>query len=129
MKSYAAKRKDPRWLRKRSEVLTSANFMCQDCGTATDSYLEVHHCIYIPRLEPWDYPNDLLMALCEECHEFRQARELDCHVRLARHLRLHPPHMLGVFAELLVEKELSEYYEARGHLSHPFWNGKREKVA
>jgi hypothetical protein len=28
----------------------------------------VHHRIYISKKEPWDYPDDLLVTLCEGCH-------------------------------------------------------------
>lgn len=122
MKTYSEKRQDPRWQQKRLRILELANWMCHDCGANTTG-LQVHHCIYLPGYQPWDYPDELLLSLCDKCHEFRQSRETDCHIRLARHLRTKPPHMLDVFAQLLVEKELAAYYEVIGNSQHPFWKG------
>lgn len=45
MGSYAFKLKDPRWQRKRLEILQRDNFTCQECY-ATDKELNVHHLIY-----------------------------------------------------------------------------------
>jgi hypothetical protein len=42
-------------------------FECQQCGDG-ESTLCVHHLRYVQGWEPWDYPDDLLMTLCEECH-------------------------------------------------------------
>lgn len=67
MKKYSEKLKDPRWQKKRLEVFERDNFCCQGCCD-TESTLSVHHLRYIPNREPWDYPNDLLLTLCENCH-------------------------------------------------------------
>ena len=29
----------------------------------------MHHRLYLHDTEPWDYPNDLLITFCEDCHE------------------------------------------------------------
>lgn len=65
---YSEKLKDPRWQKKRLEILARDDFKCQLCGD-TKSTLVVHHRDYLPSKEPWDYPNDLLVTLCEDCHE------------------------------------------------------------
>lgn len=30
--------------------------------------LHVHHTSYNPKLELWEYPNDRLITLCDDCH-------------------------------------------------------------
>lgn len=53
--------KDPRWQRKRLEVLNRANFACRECG-GTDLTLHVHHRYYISGRKPWEYPDWCFMA-------------------------------------------------------------------
>jgi hypothetical protein len=65
--NYSEKLKDPRWQRKRLEILERDNWCCQRCFDS-ESTLAVHHFRYIPGTEPWDYPAELLITLCEECH-------------------------------------------------------------
>lgn len=69
--SYSAKLRDPRWQKKRLEVLSEAKFTCQDCG-ATDKELHIHHAYYIRGKEPWQYPGTLLTVLCKDCHEIAE---------------------------------------------------------
>lgn len=65
---YLAKLRDPRWQKKRLEILNRDRFFCQMCGDEKNT-LHVHH-RYYKNSDPWDYPNDSLVALCESCHEF-----------------------------------------------------------
>ena len=87
--TYSAKLKDPRWQKKRLQVLEIAQWRCEDCGERSKP-LEVHHCAYVRGHEPWQYDFNLLMALCGECHEFRQRREDALRVHLGIILRLLP---------------------------------------
>jgi 5-methylcytosine-specific restriction endonuclease McrA len=57
MKTYFEKLKDPRWQRKRLEVMERAGFACEYCGSATET-LNVHHGFYEKGKEPWEYDND-----------------------------------------------------------------------
>jgi hypothetical protein len=67
--AYSEKLKDPRWQRKRLEVLSRDNFSCKICGDETKT-LHVHHCGYSNEYKnPWEYPNGWLITLCETCHE------------------------------------------------------------
>ena len=75
---YAKKLRDPRWQRKRLEVMNRDEFTCKICG-AKDKTLNVHHCFYDGR-EPWEYKDISLTTLCEDCHqneavESRNSRE------------------------------------------------------
>ncbi len=82
--NYTEKLKDPRWQKKRLEILDRDNWACCNCSH-TDYPLNVHHITYIPNLEPWDYPNKLLTTLCEKCHticpscyHYREFRHCSC---------------------------------------------------
>lgn len=66
--TYSDKLKDPRWQKKRLEILERDEWTCQRCFD-TSSTLHVHHFRYIPGKEPWDYDNDSLLTICAECHE------------------------------------------------------------
>lgn len=70
-KSYSEKLKDPRWQKKRLEILERDDFTCQRCF-AKDKTLQIHHWKYAR--EPWDVENGYLITLCEDCHE--DVREL-----------------------------------------------------
>lgn len=67
MKPYWEKLKDPRWQRKRLEVLESNDFECEVCGDG-ESTLHVHHKQYFKGREPWEYDRRQLAVLCESCH-------------------------------------------------------------
>jgi hypothetical protein len=66
-KTYAEKLKDPRWQRKRLEIFQRDRFKCWQCGNDKLS-LHVHHVEYELGKDPWDYPEDKLLTLCEKCH-------------------------------------------------------------
>jgi hypothetical protein len=66
--AYADKLRDPRWQRKRLEVMHRDQWMCTICINST-STLHVHHRYYLPDKEPWEHPLDALATLCERCHE------------------------------------------------------------
>ena len=66
-KSYAEKLTDPRWQRKRLEVFYRDKFTCQACGDYTKT-LHVHHLIYKTNAAPWDYLDEELQTVCEDCH-------------------------------------------------------------
>lgn len=65
--AYFEKLRDPRWQRKRLEVMQRDEFTCQSCFDS-GSTLNVHHRVYIKGNEPWDYPVENLVTLCESCH-------------------------------------------------------------
>lgn len=67
MKTYSEKLRDPRWQRKRLEVMERDGFACQNCGD-NEKTLNVHHHYYEKGKSPWDYPESALATLCEDCH-------------------------------------------------------------
>lgn len=82
--TYSEKLKDPRWQKKRLEVLTRDEWRCRSCG-CEDKTLHVHHHHYT-RGQPWDTPIELLSALCDECHEKRHGLEKEAKLILAEML-------------------------------------------
>lgn len=63
---YAEKLRDPRWQRRRLEIMSRDGFACRRCGDATRT-LHVHHLRYSG--EPWEAPDAALETLCEDCHK------------------------------------------------------------
>lgn len=68
MANYAEKLKDPRWQRKRLEILNRDDFTCRCCGD-NENTLHVHHIVYPKNKFPWEIDNHHLITLCEYCHE------------------------------------------------------------
>ena len=66
--SYSEKLQDPRWQKKKTEILIRDNFTCTRCN-GTDVTLHVHHLEYIRGRDPWDYDNSKLALLCSICHK------------------------------------------------------------
>ena len=56
MNDYQTKLKDPRWQKKRLEILNRDKWACCAC-LSTEETLVVHHKDYISNTEPWDYPD------------------------------------------------------------------------
>jgi hypothetical protein len=81
-RTYWEKLKDPRWQKKRLEVLEKAEFTCSQCGDS-ESTLHVHHGYYCKGNEPWEYPVESLHCLCETCHEDVQRELVEIHERIA----------------------------------------------
>lgn len=82
-KTYREKLLDPRWQRKRLEILERDQWQCYDCGD-DKSTLHVHHRYYVRGREPWDYPNDALVSLCETCHGNNESTREALAVSMAR---------------------------------------------
>jgi len=63
------KYKDPRWQKKRLEILERDSFQCQ-CCRSKEYTLHIHHLEYGPYDDdPWDVPSEWLTTLCEGCHK------------------------------------------------------------
>ena len=74
MSSYSSMLRDRRWQKRRLEILQRDEFTCQNCASENDAVqLHVHHKAYLPQTPPWQYPDELLVTLCEECHRAETA--------------------------------------------------------
>lgn len=65
--SYADKLRDPRWQKKRLEILERDKWTCAGCKS-TEKTLHVHHRLYVKGLDPWEYDSEYLLTVCDECH-------------------------------------------------------------
>jgi len=103
-RQYAEKLKDPRWRARRLEILERDGHACRGCGAhdplppepEEDGYveedldppepvrLEVHHKYYEWGKDPWDYPNNALITLCEMCHDTETAYQKEAAQKFLR---------------------------------------------
>jgi hypothetical protein len=74
MKNYSEKLKDPRWQKRRLEILNRDNWKCKCCKDE-DTTLHVHHIKYTGN--PWDAKDDDLITLCAHCHNYVSERKVD----------------------------------------------------
>lgn len=63
--NYYEKLKDPRWQKKRLEIMSRDDFACVYCKDKK-STLNVHHESY--NGNPWEVENKELITLCHKCH-------------------------------------------------------------
>jgi 5-methylcytosine-specific restriction endonuclease McrA len=73
LSAYRQLLRDPRWQRRRLEVLTRDSWTCQECGTTTKE-LQVHHKWYVQGKRPWEVPMQALVTLCVGCHGTKRRR-------------------------------------------------------
>lgn len=76
--TYQEKLKDPRWQKRRLEILERDKFTCQECQS-TKKELHVHHRRYRKKMMPWDHKDHDLITYCTDCHKLmtKLRRELD----------------------------------------------------
>ena len=72
-KTYSEKLRDPRWQKKRLEIMQRDGWACRKCFSRTKT-LNVHHYFYRRGLEPWEYGDDALLTVCEDCHAAEHGR-------------------------------------------------------
>lgn len=65
---YAKQWLDPRWQKRRLEIMQRDEFRCKEC-LAEDKTLNVHHIYYTSGASVWEYPDHALVTLCNDCHE------------------------------------------------------------
>ncbi len=68
MSWYLEQLKHPEWQKKRLLIFQRDNFTCRFCGEK-EMQLHVHHIIYLQGYAPWEYKDEHLITLCEECHQ------------------------------------------------------------
>ncbi len=66
-KTYSELLRDPRWQKKRLELMEAGGWSCRECGDHTAT-LNIHHGFYKRNTSPWEYPDDSMRVLCEPCH-------------------------------------------------------------
>jgi hypothetical protein len=93
--TYAEQLKDPRWQKKRLEVMEREGFKCQTCE-AEHKTLHAHHLCYHKGMKPWEYALEDLSCLCEECHCKVEARLKSIRRLSALHWSIDPGRMIDV---------------------------------
>lgn len=71
---YSEKLLDPRWQKRRLQLLEKAEWTCSACGEEKET-LHVHHGAYLKGFDPWDYPDEMLHVYCHDCHEFAHEKD------------------------------------------------------
>lgn len=82
--TYSDKLKDPRWQKRRLEILAMRGWACEHCGD-THQTLHVHHGCYFRGFEPWEYDTSVMHVLCEGCHNEAHAWLEHIHSIVGRH--------------------------------------------
>jgi hypothetical protein len=65
--TYSEKLQDPRWQKKRLQIMSRDGFRCVKCDSETNT-LTVHHFYYVTGRMPWEYPNGSMATMCRNCH-------------------------------------------------------------
>lgn len=57
------------WKNVREKILKRDGYKCKECGKSEPEVrLSVHHHVYYPEREIWNYPDEYLITLCRDCH-------------------------------------------------------------
>ena len=123
MSNYSSMLRDPRWQRKRLEIMKAADFACQECGAKTDE-LHIHHKYYERGLKAWEYPDIAYACLCLECHKSAEELRLLAQKTLAHFplgiwetIRCDLCYSVKMIGEKKVQKGLHELLKAEGVFS------------
>lgn len=69
MSNYSELLKDPRWQKKRLQIMDRDGWKCSLCENE-DMTLNVHHLKYSGK--PWEADDSHLITLCEKCHKMEE---------------------------------------------------------
>lgn len=97
--SYADDLKHPQWQRRRLRVFERASFHCQRCESDSRQ-LHAHHKLYLKGHKPWEYPDELLECLCEDCHTRAHAERDALDLTIAKQPTAFVPTMTRIFDKL-----------------------------
>lgn len=110
-KPYWELLRDPRWQKKRLEIMERDDFTCHNCGDY-ESTLNVHHGYYAKGKMPWDYPSESLRTLCETCHKNAEELRLTILMQLAKMSDEDIQEVLGFIAGRRVAEGNAETFRA-----------------
>ena len=104
MIDYKEQAKDDMWIKKSKEIMKRDDYTCQLCGK-TRVKLNVHHIKYLKGIDYWDYPDELLMTVCEVCHS-------KIHGKFVKYVQTNydipNPKVIPVFNKLFEDKRFSK---------------------
>jgi len=67
-KTYKQLLPDSRWQKKRLTIFERDNWKCRSCKS-TNVSLNAHHLYYEKGKKPWEYDDEVIVTLCQKCHE------------------------------------------------------------
>lgn len=73
---YREERHTNEWQRKSGHIKERDNYTCRLCG-CSDKYVHVYHRFYDYDRYYWEYPDDVLVTLCEDCHNKEHKTEFE----------------------------------------------------
>ena len=114
-REYMAKLRDPRWQKRKNEVLARDGYHCAWCRAGVDHgrNLQVHHGYYDRSIEnPWEYPEGSLWTLCEYCHEQAEVLRQQVYEVLGYLAPQYHHHVFDGLQELLEALKRGEEVEA-----------------
>lgn len=75
--SYSEKLLDPRWQKRRLDILNRDQFKCALCKDEKTT-LHIHHRLYKNGRNPWEYEDEELISLCKHCHAVAEDIKRKC---------------------------------------------------
>ena len=90
--TYTEKLKDPRWQKKRLEILERDNWECQDCGLTNEQHiLCFNKCLVVhnidgenKKIKEINNQEENLISLCMRCHGKRHKINLEKYANVKR---------------------------------------------
>lgn len=117
---YKKKLLDPRWQKKRLEILDRDGWTCQLCDDSKTT-LHIHHFRYSKNFNPWEVESEDLTTYCKHCHSLVDFTKYDTH---SSYKVIKLEIAAGLFGlasfDLTYDKLFSLYYydETKGKISY-----------
>lgn len=86
MSKYTDLLKDPKWQRKRLEIMNRDSWKCGICQDDSEM-LVVHHKYYDKDKMPWQYPDKAYITLCFDCHNELHKDQKQLHSDIIEHFK------------------------------------------
>ena len=67
--TYQQQLNHPKWIELTKKMKEKEGWKCQKCS-AVDKPLHLHHSCYVKGRLIWEYAEELLKVLCEDCHKY-----------------------------------------------------------
>lgn len=115
--TYAQMLRDPRWQKKRLQILERDGWACASCEDATKT-LEVHHKRYLKNKKPWEYDDRYLQTLCTNCHKDETRATEALREVVAQMWFSRTSFLAGVAAGLII---VSDWFETDGGMAVAPW--------
>jgi hypothetical protein len=109
-KTYYELLRDPRWQKKRLQIMDRAGFRCEHCDEDPQT-LNIHHSYYEKGLKPWEYPDESLHCLCEKCHKKTQNIKAQINRLIGTVPLTYQTQILGYVAALAMDNDSNEVFE------------------